>query len=154
MYTACGTPGRVVSFKLSPGDDLAEGLTEVCRKYDLKNGIILNAFGSLQNAVVKNVIHIPGVKYEAGYGEAMELKGPIELIGTAGVICHTDDGGIQPHIHISLSDKNAHGFGGHLCPGTRVQITVEGAIQEFEGINMRKIMDRERNILVFRPEQL
>lgn len=147
MYSAWGVTGRVVSFKLSPGDDLAEGLTAVCEKYQLKNGVILNAFGSLQSAVVKNVIHIPDVKYEAGYGEPVCLKGPIELVGTQGVICHTDDGGIQPHIHISLSDKRARGFGGHLCPGTKVLITVEGAILEFNNINMRKLMDTERNIL-------
>ena len=145
---------RVVSFKLAPGDDLEAGLIAVCERYQLQNGVILSAFGSLQNAIVKNVISIPTVKYNAGYGEPTELEGPIELLGASGVICHTDEGKILPHIHILLSDRNANGFGGHLCPGTKVQITVEGAIAEFEGINMRKLMDHERNILIFRPEQL
>lgn len=154
MYTACGSMGRVVSFKLAPGDDLEQGLIEVCKRHHLQNGVILAAFGSLQSAVVKNVIEIPGVKYNAGYGAPTELAGPIELVGTTGVICHTDDGEILPHIHITLSDHSAQGYGGHLCPGTKVKITVEGAIAEFEGINMRKLMDVERNILVFRPEQI
>ena len=154
MYTACGSAGRIVSFKRAPGDDLEQGLIEVCKKYDLKNGVILSAFGSLQSAVVKNVIAIPNVKYNAGYGAPIELTGPIELIGTTGVICHTDEGEILPHIHITLSDHSGRGYGGHLCPGTRVKITVEGAIAEVDGINMRKLMDTERNILVFRPEQM
>lgn len=154
MYTACGTAGRIVSYKLSPGDDLMEKYVEICNMYDLKNGVILSGFGSLQNAVVKNVIAIPGVKYGAGYGGDTELDGPIELIGVSGIICHTDEGDVQPHIHIILSDKEGNGYGGHLCEGTKVQITVEGAIAEIDGVNMRKLMDHERNILVFRPEQL
>jgi len=153
MLTACGTMKRIVTFKLTIGTDLMKGLIDVCEKYGLQNGVILSAFGSLENAVVKNVISIPGVKYGAGYGEATFLDGPIELLGTSGIICHDDDGSLLPHIHITLSDKDAQGFGGHLCEGTRVQNTVEGAIAEFEGINMRKVIDWERNLMVFQPEQ-
>lgn len=154
MFTAIGAPGRIVAFKLSPGDDLMHGLIDVCKKTGIQNGVILCGIGSLSQAVVKNVIYIPGIKYEAGYGEPVHLNGPIELTGTYGIICHDDQGNILPHIHITLSDKNAAGYGGHLCEGTTVRITVDGAIMEFNGINMRKSMDQERNILVYRPEEI
>ncbi len=154
MFTARGKMKGVVSFKLAPGDDLEQGLIEVCKKHDLQNGVILTAFGSLQSAVIKNPIYNSAVKYNTCYGEPLTLPGPIELVGTSGVICHTEDGELLPHIHISLSDQKGLGHGGHLCPGTRVAITVEGAIAEFEGINMKKVMDMERNILIFVPEEL
>jgi predicted DNA-binding protein with PD1-like motif len=152
MFTACGTIKRVVAFRLTNGTDLMSGLIDVCQKYALKDGVILSAFGSLESAVVKNVISISGEKYGAGYGAPTFLPGPIELLGSSGIICHDDDGNLLPHIHITLSDKDSCGFGGHLCEGTLVQNTVEGVIAEFEGINMRKIKDVERNMMVFSPE--
>ncbi|MDY3233490.1 MAG: PPC domain-containing DNA-binding protein [Erysipelotrichaceae bacterium] len=154
MFTAVGSPGRIVSFKLSPGDDLMQGIINVCEKAHIQNGAIICAIGSLSNAVVKNVIYIPNVKYEAGYGEPTRFEGPIELTGASGIICHDDNGKLLPHIHITMSDKDAHGFGGHLCEGTTVRITVDGAIMEFDHINMHKVMDQERNIMVFRPEEI
>lgn len=153
MFMANGTISRVVSFKLSPGSDLMQGLINVCVENQIQNGVILCALGSLQNAVVKNVIHIDGVKYSAGYGEPVNLNGPIELVSTSGVICHDDQGHVLPHIHVVLSDRYANGHGGHLCEGTKIQITVEGAIAEFASINMRKVLDVERNIMIFKPEQ-
>ena len=150
MLTACGKSGRIVAFKLAPGDDILDGIVEVCEKYDLRNGMIIGAIGSLQNAIYKKVICIPEAKYHAGYGDDIHTDGPLELVGMSGIICHSDDGEILPHIHITMND----GLSGHLCPGTKVAITVEGAIIETENINMRKVMDTERNIMVFRPEQM
>lgn len=149
MFTACGKSERIVAFKLMPGDDVLEGIVQICEQYSLFSGMVIGAVGSLQNAVYKKIVYIPEAKYHAGYGADICTDGPLELIGMSGIICHADDGQVLPHIHIALND----GMGGHLCPGTKVAITVEGAIIETEGINMRKIMDVERNIMVFYPEQ-
>jgi predicted DNA-binding protein with PD1-like motif len=105
----------------------------------------------LSKAVFKNPIPVAGIKYGAAYGEAIVLEEPIELVATSGLIIHDDDQNLLPHIHMAMSDRTGKGYGGHLFPGTTVLITVEGAIMEFEKINMRKILD-DRNVMIFKPE--
>jgi predicted DNA-binding protein with PD1-like motif len=39
----------------------------------------------------------------------LDLEGPLEVVGFSGIIA-----GFEPHVHISLMDKDRHFYGGHL----------------------------------------
>lgn len=153
-FDAAGAISRVIAFKFMPGADLYDSFVELCEKHSVHGGVILSAFGSLAQAHIKNPISIPGIKYGAGYGDGELFSFPMELISASGIICTREDGIIEPHIHISLSGRDSFSAGGHLCPGTKILITVEGAIAEFSGIDMKKILDHERNIYIFKPEEI
>ena len=45
----------------------------------------------------------------------LDLPGPLEVVGFHGVIAD-----YEPHIHISLMDKDLHFFGGHLEEGCSI----------------------------------
>jgi len=151
-YDAEGTLSRVVAFKLMPGADLYDAIVELCEKHGIGGGVILSAFGSLKEAHVKNPVFMNTNRYGAGYADEEVYVKPMELAAANGVICTREDGIIEPHIHVSLSGEGGFAAGGHLCRGTKVLITVEGAIAAFEGIDMKKELDAERNIYVFHPE--
>jgi len=152
-YDAEGTLSKVVAFKFAPGADVYDAIVELCEKHGIGGGVILSAFGSLSEAHIKNPIRMNTNRYGAGYGDEEVYVKPMELVATNGVICTREDGVIEPHIHVSISGEGGFSAGGHLCRGTKVLITIEGAIAAFEGIDMKKTLDKERNIYVFRPEE-
>ena len=153
-FDAEGTISRVVAFKFQAGADLYDSFVELCEKHGIGGGVILSAFGSLKEAHIKAPIAMNTNRYGAGYGDEDVYEFPMELVATNGVICTREDGVIEPHIHVSLGAVNGWTAGGHLCQGTKILITVEGAIAEFGGIDMKKILDKERNIYIFKPEEI
>jgi predicted DNA-binding protein with PD1-like motif len=153
-FDAEGTISRVVAFKFQAGADLYDAIVELCEKHNIAGGVILSAFGSLKEAHIKDPIPMNNNRYGAGYGDEEVYEFPMELVATNGVICTREDGVIEPHIHVSLSAVNGWTAGGHLCKGTKTLITVEGAIAVFAGIDMKKVLDKERNIYIFKPEEI
>jgi Predicted DNA-binding protein with PD1-like DNA-binding motif len=152
MQSVSGNIGRVVAVRLSPGEDLLEGLRDACEKHNLKNGLILTGIGSLRQARVFNPVPLPDRKIGYGYGNPIELTGPIELLATSGMICQGDKGETLFHVHLSLSDQNGGGWGGHLIEGNRVLITVDFVLGEVEGINMGRKFNEEVELMIFNPQ--
>lgn len=153
-FDAEGAISRVVAFKFQAGADLYDAIVELCEKHGIGGGVILSAFGSLKEAHIKAPIPMNTNRYGAGYGDEEVYEFPMELVATNGVICTREDGVIEPHIHVSLGAVNGWTAGGHLCQGTKILITVEGAIAVFSGIDMKKVLDKERNIYIFKPEEI
>jgi predicted DNA-binding protein with PD1-like motif len=151
MISASGKIGRVVAFRLTPGEDLLEGLMQACAEYKLNNGLILSGIGSLRNVRVFNPVPLPDKKVGFGYGEPINLVGPIELISTSGMICKGDKGETLFHVHCSFSDQNGGGWAGHLIEGNKVLITADFVIGEIEGINMGRRIDPDVELLIFHP---
>jgi predicted DNA-binding protein with PD1-like motif len=151
MISASGKISRVVAFRLTPGEDLLEGLMQVCEEHKLNNGLILSGIGSLRNVRVFNPVPLPGKKVGFGYGEPINLVGPIELISTSGMICKGEKGETLFHVHCNFSDQNGGGWGGHLIEGNKVLITADFVIGEIEGINMGRRFDPEVELLIFHP---
>ena len=153
MEMAEGKLGRVIAVRLKPGTDVLLGLTEACRYYNISNGVILSAIGSLDGAKYCDIIDLP-TKAGAGYGEVLHLSGPIELTGASGIICHeAETGEINLHIHMNLCDRYGNGHGGHLVEGTLVKMTVDVVMAEIEGIRMERQWDDELEIPLFAPKQ-
>lgn len=152
MISASGTIGRVVAFRLTPGEDLLEGLTEACEKHKLNNGIIMTGIGSLRSARVFNPVPLKDRKIGYGYGDPISLVGPIELVSTSGMICKGDKGETLFHVHCNFSDQNGGGWGGHLIEGNRVLITADFVIGEIAGINMGRRHDPDVELMIFNPQ--
>ncbi|MBQ1642528.1 MAG: DNA-binding protein [Oscillospiraceae bacterium] len=151
---AQGKFGRVVAFRLKPGADLYLGLEEACRKYGISNGVIVSAIGSLDTAYYCDVQELPTAKCGYGYGETLHITGPVELTGASGIICHDDDGSVNLHIHVSLSDRYGNAWGGHLKEGTKVLMTTDVVVAEIEGIEMGRSFDDNMGVMLFAPRQL
>ena len=89
-----------------------------------------------------------------GYGDPLQLDGPIELLSASGIICHDDSGATNLHVHVDLADQNGRAYGGHLVEGTRVLLTTDAVVAEIEGVDMRRKMDPELEVPLLSPQQL
>ena len=101
---------RVVVVRLKNGVDLLAGLKEAVAREQIKNGVILSAFGSVTTYhvhVVDNTSFPPKDVYKKG-------EGPFDLLNVSGMIL-----GGRVHPHITLANPT-QAVGGHLEEGTRV----------------------------------
>lgn len=153
LEMAHGSFSKVITFRLKPGTDLEEGLLEACKRENIKNGVIVSAIGSLDGASFFDVVERADLKSGYGYGEPLTLRGPIELTGLSGLVCHDNTGAVNLHVHISMSDRYGNAYGGHLAPGTKVLITVDAVIAEVSGVDMGRELVPELGGLLFAPKQ-
>ncbi len=154
IQSASGKIGRIVAFRLRPGTDVMEGITAMCEKENIKNGVILSMIGSLNGAKVFNPEPLATSKIGFGYGDPIKFGGAIELVTGAGMICHSEKDEVLLHVHVSLSDRHGNAYGGHLIPGNIVLLTVDVMIGVIEGIDMVRKYDDETEIPMFSPTQL
>ena len=153
LTAAEGRMGRVIVLRLKPGDDLLDGMQAACERYQIHNGVIISAIGSLNGVHYCNVEALPDKKCGYGYGQILYLDGPIELTGAGGVICTDNDGAINLHVHISMSDKYGNAHGGHLVQGTRVLMTADIVLGEIEGMSMIREYDPGMEVYLLSPRQ-
>ncbi len=149
-----GRFGKVIAFRLKPGADVYLGIKEACERRGIKNGVVVSAIGSLDTAYYCDVQELPNAKCGYGYGETLHITGPVELTGASGIICHDDDGSVNLHIHVSLSDRYGNAWGGHLKEGTKVLMTTDVVVAEIEGIAMERKYDEDMDVMLFDPKQL
>ena len=154
MRSAEGRLGRVVVMRLAPGADLLQGIQEACEKYQIHNGVIISAIGSLRQVRFCDVEPLPDRKCGVGYGKILALDETVELTGAGGVICSDADNNINLHIHISMSDKNGKAYGGHLVEGSIVLMTADIVLGEIEGISMLREYDEDMDVYLLNPKQL
>lgn len=147
-----GTISRIVTLKLAPDVNFAESLNEACQAHGVRSGCILTAIGSLNGADLKVPMVRPDLKFGYGYApEPIRVEGPLSLVSMSGVICHAEDGAIEPHLHVALADSRGKVHAGHLVlENARVLLTVECVIGVFGGIAMRMVTDPDRGIRAVR----
>lgn len=151
MQIAKGSIGNVIVFRLPPGEDILSGLKRACELSDIHNGVILSGIGSLNGARFYDPVSLPQKKAGYGYGEAIILAGPIELINLSGMLCQGEKGETLFHIHCGLSDEHGAAYGGHLIEGNTVLLTVEITIAELTGIHMGRKYDPDLEVYVLNP---
>jgi len=154
LSAAEGRLGRVVVVRLKPGTDLLNGIQSACEHYEIHNGVIISAIGSLARVRFCDVEALPEKKCGYGYGRILALDETIELTGAGGVICSDAENHINLHIHISMSDKNGKAYGGHLVEGTTVLMTSDIVIGEITGLEMRREYDPDMDVYLLSPKQL
>lgn len=149
-----GKFGRVIAARLQPGMDVMEGLRQICEEQGLNNGVVICGQGSLNGVRFLNPLERADRASGYGYGDPLELRGPIELVSTSGLISHKEDGSTDLHIHVNLSDRYGNAYGGHLIGGTKVLITVSFVIAEIEDMEMKLSFDPALGFPAFCPTTL
>ncbi len=123
----------VVIVSLSNGDLLLESLRQVAREAFIHTGVVMTGIGSLScghiHAVVTNDM--------PPRDQFLRLEGPLEVVGFRGIIA-----GFEPHIHISLMDKDGKYYGGHLEDQNAILTLAEISILRLPDL---KLTRRARN---------
>lgn len=152
MQHSTGKIGKILAFRLEPGEYVLEGIKKACEDANIKNGVIISGIGSLDGARYFNPIPMNDKKAGYGYGEELILRGPIELVNVNGMICEGEEGETLLHIHCGFSDQYGNAYGGHLIDGNKVLLTVDIVVGEIEGMIMGRRYDENLEVFVFNPK--
>ncbi len=119
----------VVIVSLGHGDLLLESLRLVAREANIHTGVLMTGLGSLTagriHYVVSNVIP-PTDRF-------LDLEGPLEVVAVSGIIA-----GFEPHIHMSLMNKDGKFFGGHLEEGCSILTLSEISILRLPDLKLTR----------------
>lgn len=114
---------KVHVFRVKPGEELINEITNYCHKNGISSGIIIGIIGSVANAQLNFLTGLPA-KYEG-----VEYNGPLEIVCAQGSVA-TKNGTAIIHIHMQLSGKEIC-RGGHLAKAT-VFSTAEVVLGELD----------------------
>ena len=120
------SPGRVLVFRLRPGQDLAREIQRVARDEAIEAGVVLTCVGSLKRTALRL----------ANQPAATELDGFREIVSLTGLV--TKDGA---HLHLAASDAAGATIGGHLLDGSLVYTTAEIAILDVAAVRFTREPD-------------
>ena len=154
IYTAKGGLKRVVAVRMSPGENVMQGLENACAEYGINNAIILSGMGSLDGCEYLVPIPLPDKKAGYGYGDPIKVTDSVSVTGVSGMICHDDDGNPLFHVHVNVSDNSGTVRGGHLTENNTVLLTFDVVIGELgDGLEMGRAYDEDLEVFIFRPKQ-
>lgn len=109
---------KELAVRLHRNDDLAKSIARICKDYN--TCVILSGVGCVFEA-----------RFRLADGKSVfESKEEYEIVSLMGTVSCGN-----PHIHISLSDKEGKTIGGHLLDGCLVNTTCElviGVLEEYE----------------------
>ena len=151
IQSADGKMDKIIAIRLTPGSDVSAGISEACKKHNIKDGVIISALGSWRKVTFCNPIDLPNGK--KGYGDPRVLEGNFEVLSLSGIICHDQDGNVTPHTHLVVCDEKGNAFGGHMVPGCEILLTTDIIIGSFTGIEMGYSFDQELGVPVFAPKK-
>lgn len=138
--------GRIVG-RLQKGDDLLDGIKDVCRKFDLEAGQF-QCMGSLSYATYVQLDQSSsGQLY---YSPKVKTATPIELLSGTGFIGIDEEGELDVHFHGVFVDCNHAISGGHFIRGENpVAITIEFILFPLRGVTMQRKNDEIHNVPIF-----
>jgi predicted DNA-binding protein with PD1-like motif len=142
-----GQIGRIIPARLQPGTDLIEGIEKICKDFNIKTAVVCCSIGSFQKVKFQYLIPKPELKLKSGYGEPVELQGPIEVSAGMGLVTQDEKGNITTHFHAVFHDKLDHTYGGHLVRGGNpILATIDLTIIEIKGLNIIRSYDEETEV--------
>ena len=147
---ASATSSTPVMVRVLPGQDLIEGIEDVCNHLGIRSGSIACCIGSLQKASLMFLVPSQN-KVGAAYTDPQTIPGPLQIVSAQGVIGQ-DRGAIFIHMHGLLVDKTGNVHGGHLIRGgTPVLITSDIVVARIEGAQLRRAYDPEVEFKLLSP---
>ncbi len=114
--------------RLSPGDDLRKSLTQFCIDNKITAGSIVSGVGSLKTIKLR----------KADSNAFYESNQPHEVLTISGLL--SNDG---VHLHLSIADKEARVYGGHLSDGNLIFTTAEIVIASFPNVEFARELDAQ-----------
>lgn len=118
--------------RLLPDQDVRKTLQAFCIEKNIDAASIISSVGSLKKIQIR----------KANSDNYYESNEPHELISLSGLL--SKDG---LHIHLSVADKNAQIFGGHLSEGNLVFTTLELVIAQYSDIQFNRKTDSKTGYL-------
>lgn len=119
----------IVIVSLRPRELLLESLVEVARQADIHSGVVLSGIGSLTKAR----IHTVSSNDYPPENEFIDLAGPLEVVQFGGIIAS-----YEPHVHISLWDREKRFHGGHLEEGCEILALSEISIRRLPRLRLKR----------------
>ena len=119
----------IVVVGLKRGENIFESLEAVAKQCDVHTGIVTSGIGSLTKGYIHTVDSNDYPPKEA----YMHLEGPLEVVNFGGVIAN-----YQPHIHISLWDREKRYHGGHLEEGCAILALSEISIHRLSELRLAR----------------
>ena len=107
------------TFRLTPGQDLIDGIESFVLQNQIEAGCILSGVGSLTQAVLRLANRVEFSRYE-GFFEIVSVTGTVSIHGS--------------HLHIAISDGEGATIGGHLVSGCKIYTTAEIVIIAFSNL--------------------
>ena len=107
------------TFRLTPGQDLIDGIESFVLQNQIEAGCILSGVGSLTQAVLRLANREEFSRYE-GFFEIVSVTGTVSIHGS--------------HLHIAISDGDGATIGGHLVSGCKIYTTAEIVIIAFSNL--------------------
>lgn len=128
--------GRRILGQLGPGEDLIGGLTGICRKFNVRTGIV-QVTGVLQDLALANY-DISG----KGMGAPTTFRGACTLVSGTGILAE-QKGKSDLSLMVVISRQRDNGVEvlGGKCAGARV-VTCEFIIEAREDVLLRRDLDR------------
>nr|WP_319557156.1 DUF296 domain-containing protein [uncultured Vibrio sp.] len=117
---------NVIVVRLTKGMDLKQSLAKVVAEYNIKAGSIASCVGCVSQLQLRL----------AGAQNTLVKQAPLEIVSMMGTL--TPD---HQHVHISVSDKQGHVWGGHLMAGTIIDTTAELIIHNYPNLTFSREMD-------------
>ncbi len=130
--------GRVFIGRFKAKSDLLAGLTELCKKENIRLGVF-SVIGALTSA------KLGYYKQDAKeYTECASLDKKLEITSCTGNISLLNSE-IFVHAHITLADHSGTAYGGHLMPGSKI-FAAEYYIKELTGTTLERTHDSETGL--------
>lgn len=124
---------EVYRVRLDRGDLLLESITEIIRKYNIQDGAVMTAAGSLSECTYHGVSSLA----EKPVDKFTTRKGPMEILNINGIIAAG-----EPHLHMTLADPSGPAFGGHLENGCKVLYRAELTVAKFSGVKVARLPNK------------
>ena len=125
---------EIYRVRLDRGDLLLESVLDIIQKYNIQDGAVLTAAGTLQECTFHAVKSIAAKAEE----QFITKKGPIEILGLNGIIAAG-----EPHLHMTLGNPSGSTFGGHIEKGCKVLYRAELTIAKFSGTALARKTNAE-----------
>ncbi len=129
--------GRVFFLRLDPGDYVLEGIIDLAKKENIRDGVIISAIGTLDECRLHMVttIDYPVVEHFKNWKNK-----PLELTAITGIIA---DG--KPHLHAVVGDTEK-AYAGHLHEGCRVLYIAEIVILELKSAFLTRVLNENKHL--------
>jgi uncharacterized protein len=124
---------EVYRVRLDRGDLLLESIEAVIHKYDIQDGAVITAAGSLSECTYHGVASLA----EKPEDKFTTRKGPMEILNVNGIIAAG-----EPHLHMTLTEVGGAAFGGHLEKGCKVLYRAELTVAKFSGVKVARVLNK------------
>ena len=123
---------KLHTFRIKPSNDLKIELEKYVKANNIQAGFIITCVGGLSQATMRMAGAMPEKQDIRTYEGDFEITSLVSTVSVNGV-----------HLHMSISDKEGKGFGGHLKEGTIIHPTAEIVIGEDKEATYIRELDGE-----------